>query len=873
MIIFRQTLILFFVLVISAITTEIRSQNTMQIHDAEVPFGQQVTISISITNTDAFVGFQLDIPLSATFGYVANSAVLNPARSNGHMLSASLVNSNSTLRIISFSINNTPFIGNSGEVASFILLAGTVPGTSTLVITDGLISDAGSNNIMTAGINGTLTLLAPNIQVTPASHDFGSNPLGTYADRDVNIQNSGNLPLDVSDIGINSPHFENLGSGTFTLAAGQSTTRTVRFNATIKGTYNQTMSIESTDPDQAVSTVNLNAIAFAVNELHCGNMLVASGLQDTLSLSINNMEPFVGFQFDLLLPAPLSYLIGSAVLNPARSNGHQIIANMINDNTLRVVGFSATNQVFTGDDGVVMSLSFDVNGTGGWYPLNLAGVIIGDETGDNIVSASYNGSLTITAPDIHTDNNLTFGNVPVNDSSDQNLLIYNYGQEDLSISSIIFTNSDFSSEAVYPIIILPGQSQQVQVDFTPSDLGISNGQMRIYSDDPDENPFNVSLNANVFSPNYITVPDLLAGQGTTTTLNVSVENYDEFVGFQFDIVLPTGISYINSSSTLNLSRKQDHSVLVSTLENGAIRVLAFSLQQLPFLGNEGTVVSFGLAINDETTLGIHPINIQNAILGDSNSQNILWSVNQGSIDVVALKAISVNIFLEGPFTGGSMDTTLKNSGLLPLIQPFNTSPWNYSGSETAVEIPDDVVDWVLVELRDAVSPAMATPATILAGWPKALFIRQNGSVVNVEGNQPGILSETVQNNLYIVVRHRNHLDVLSNGPLVLAGNTYTYDFTDAITKAYGGALGYKQIASGVFGMVAGDSDADGEVSVLDFSTWASQFGGSGVYSKADNDLDGEVSVLDFSKWAINFGSGNPVSNPEDQIRYRSQVLK
>jgi hypothetical protein len=36
-------------------------------------------------------------------------------------------------------------------------------------------------------------------------------------------------------------------------------------------------------------------------------------------------------------------------------------------------------------------------------------------------------------------------------------------------------------------------------------------------------------------------------------------------------------------------------------------------------------------------------------------------------------------------------------------------------------------------------------------------------------------------------------------------------------------------------------------------------------------MDGEVSVLDFSKWAINFGTGNPVSSAEEQIIYRSQV--
>lgn len=235
-----------------------------------------------------------------------------------------------------------------------------------------------------------------------------------------------------------------------------------------------------------------------------------------------------------------------------------------------------------------------------------------------------------------------------------------------------------------------------------------------------------------------------------------------------------------------------------------------------------------------------------------------------------MRALLVSILLEGPFSSTEMQAALNENDLLPLNQPFNGSPWFYGGSESVANFPATVVDWVLVELRDADAPQNADETTTLPGWPKALLLDEQGDILDLDGN-PEQFANTAEDNLYIVIRHRNHLDVLSNGPLVLSGNTYTYDFTDAITKAYGAALGYKQIASGVFGMVAGDSDADGEVSVLDFSTWASQFGGSGVYSKADNDMDGEVSVLDFSKWAINFGTGNPVSNPEEQIIYRSQV--
>jgi hypothetical protein len=90
--------------------------------------------------------------------------------------------------------------------------------------------------------------------------------------------------------------------------------------------------------------------------------------------------------------------------------------------------------------------------------------------------------------------------------------------------------------------------------------------------------------------------------------------------------------------------------------------------------------------------------------------------------------------------------------------------------------------------------------------------------------------------------------------LVLTGNTYSYDFSDAINKAYGGATGYKAIGNGKYGMVAADSDADGAIGASDFNLWAQRFGMSEVYNDADSDMDGQVSTSDFNKWAVNFGT-------------------
>jgi len=52
--------------------------------------------------------------------------------------------------------------------------------------------------------------------------------------------------------------------------------------------------------------------------------------------------------------------------------------------------------------------------------------------------------------------------------------------------------------------------------------------------------------------------------------------------------------------------------------------------------------------------------------------------------------------------------------------------------------------------------------------------------------------------------------------------------------------------------------------------WASAFGITGTYNKADADMDGQVSVLDFSKWAANFGIVNPLTGIS-QLKYASMV--
>ena len=59
------------------------------------------------------------------------------------------------------------------------------------------------------------------------------------------------------------------------------------------------------------------------------------------------------------------------------------------------------------------------------------------------------------------------------------------------------------------------------------------------------------------------------------------------------------------------------------------------------------------------------------------------------------KQLDLKVFLEGPFYYVLMIPYLNYAGYLPLTQPYNTAPWNYTGTESVATIPNyDIVDWI-----------------------------------------------------------------------------------------------------------------------------------------------------------------------------------
>jgi len=220
--------------------------------------------------------------------------------------------------------------------------------------------------------------------------------------------------------------------------------------------------------------------------------------------------------------------------------------------------------------------------------------------------------------------------------------------------------------------------------------------------------------------------------------------------------------------------------------------------------------------------------------------------------------VSLKVLLQGPFNGAGMSANLCGLPQFPFSQPYGGPPWNYAGSESITSLPSgSIVDWVLVELRDAASAAQATPATLLAR--QAAFVLQNGTVTKTDGSSPLTFLAPVASNLYAVIWHRNHLALMSALPLVKSGNLYTYDFTTSYSQVYGGTNGCRQLSAGLWGMTGGDGDASLQVSNADkVDVWNPQAGTSG-YKTGDFNLSGQVDNQDKNDvWAPNSGMGSQV---------------
>lgn len=240
--------------------------------------------------------------------------------------------------------------------------------------------------------------------------------------------------------------------------------------------------------------------------------------------------------------------------------------------------------------------------------------------------------------------------------------------------------------------------------------------------------------------------------------------------------------------------------------------------------------------------------------------------------------IQPRVLLEGPYAGaGLMNDALRSGGLIPLAQPYTGLGYSFvgGGSESttapvlAVTGNNAIVDWVIVELRSS-----SNPATIVAS--RAALLQRDGDIVDVDGTS-AVAITAAAGNYYVVVRHRNHLGIMTATAQALSSSPLIINFTLAGTATFGTAA--RKDISGTQVMWSGNVDFNTQLAYTgspnDRDPILQRIGGtvptttvSGYYSE-DVNMDGLVRYIgdpnDRDPILVNIGGSVPTNVRVQQL--------
>jgi Dockerin type I domain len=220
-----------------------------------------------------------------------------------------------------------------------------------------------------------------------------------------------------------------------------------------------------------------------------------------------------------------------------------------------------------------------------------------------------------------------------------------------------------------------------------------------------------------------------------------------------------------------------------------------------------------------------------------------------SIDFTTFASLSLKAFLEGPFdvTTGKMKDNLRSAGILAssvMAEPYTGLGFIHKGggggetvNSTVFNTTGDnaIVDWVFIELRDAI-----TPATVL--YTRSALIQVDGDIVDVDGVSPLSINAPA-GNYYVAISHRNHLSIQSSTPITFSLNTLLLDFSDKILSI---SLSKMNELNNLKVIRAGDVNRNGAISAFDILQVRklNVTGQSNSYKTEDVNMTGQVTAFD-----------------------------
>lgn len=380
------------------------------------------------------------------------------------------------------------------------------------------------------------------------------------------IVNSGTGTLLITDIQIGDdvlagPSAWSIDPGWPTSVAPTSTADfTVTFSGANAGSFASVLTIINNDFDESTFT---RVLGGTVNALPTGEIAVYDGPDNTGTNIISGQAGLIDFG----TAAEGTDIVRSFTIENGGTNTLNITSISITGSAFALSGPPPATIGIGADTTISVVLSGLVPGT---YTDTLT--IVNDDPDESSFTFFLTGTITpfiITTPEIAVfegadttgisliagSASVSLGSGPVGTDLSQPVTIKNQGNADLTVSSIVSTDTSFSVDGTYPLVLASNATQVMQITLNGNSAGTFSDQLTITSDDVDEGSFVINLNGTIlearialFAGQDTTGLPVVSGQTDPVTIGIAMQG--ESLSFTFAIENPgnTSLNIISITS-------------------------------------------------------------------------------------------------------------------------------------------------------------------------------------------------------------------------------------------------------------------------------------------------------------------------------------
>ena len=431
-------------------------------------------------------------------------------------------------------------------------------------------------------------------------------------------------------------------------------TATTTDGSNLKASCEITVTSQGDEP--IVEDTDISQLA---NAVYIESTEVKSGSQMSLSIKMKNEAPIRGFQFDLYLPDGVTVAKNAkgrilASLSSGRlpeDDEHTITTVEQDGGAIRFLCSSLYDETFTGNDGEIVTLTVNVSEDmeDGDYALVIKNARLTETDISKYYIIDYvKSTLSVSSymlGDINADNevdvrdytgvaNHIMGNTPegfvlkagdVDENGDIDVRDYT------GIANIIMTSSVYGS--------------------------VNSGAKPMMSKAPLRAVTDIDGLDNVI---YAT--DVTGASDSQIDLSIYMKNQTPIRGFQFDLLLPEGVSAVKNAkgkiqaslSPGRLPEDDEHSLVAGEEADGVIRFLCSSLNDENFTGNDGEIVTLTVNINADMANGDYAVLLKNIVMTETDISKFFKADNIESVltvdDSIGVHT-SINELLDGSKNG------------------------------------------------------------------------------------------------------------------------------------------------------------------------------------------------------------------------------